>query len=100
MTKEIIIGGVNVAECEFLRNCIIPDNYGCKIDDSLCCDIGNCYYKQLKRLEKDNYKQALEEIREILRDNIKLRTKGLEVEIHPEHIFLIEIYNKVNEVLK
>lgn len=97
---------------------------------ALCENNPNCYYKQLKRLEQENeklkeeneslkevkdfmsdnldialkdkfkYKSALEEIREILRDNIKLRTKGLEVEIHPEHTFLMEIYNKINEVLK
>ena len=54
VTEEIIIDGVNVAGCEFLRNCIIPDNYGCKIDDSLCCDVGNCYYKQLQRLKQEN----------------------------------------------
>ena len=54
MSEEIIIDDVNVSECEFLRNCIIPDNYGCKIDDSLCCDVGNCYYKQLQRLKQEN----------------------------------------------
>lgn len=51
--KEIIVDGVDVSGCEFLRNCIIPDNYGCKIDDSLCCDVTNCYYKQLKRKEQE-----------------------------------------------
>jgi len=51
--KEIIIDGCDVSGCEFLRNCIIPDNYGCKIDDSLCCDVGDCYYKQLKRKEQE-----------------------------------------------
>lgn len=56
MTEEITIDGVNVAGCEFLRNFIIPDNYGCKIDDSLCCDVGNCYYKQLQRLKQENEK--------------------------------------------
>ena len=54
MTKEIIIDGVNVAECEFLRKCVIPDNEGCAIDDSLCCDVGNCYFKQLQRLKQEN----------------------------------------------
>mgnify|MGYP003289345559 CR=1 FL=1 len=90
--SEIIIDGVNVAGCEFLENdefdclCLqISDRYevqtGCKNKD--------CYYKQLKRLkavlkealkqlefsrthktvldaERIKYKQALEEIREIL----------------------------------
>jgi len=59
--KQIIIDGCDVSGCEFLRNCIIPDNYGCKIDDSLCCDVGNCYYKQLKRKE-----QECEELKEQL----------------------------------
>lgn len=56
MSEEIIIDGVNVAECEFLRHCVIPDNEGCKIDDSLCCDVGNCYYKQLQRAKAENEK--------------------------------------------
>ena len=50
--KEMIIDGCNVSGCEFLRKCIIPDNYGCKIDDSLCCDVSDCYYKQLKHKEQ------------------------------------------------
>ena len=54
MTEKIIIDGVNVSECKFLRRCIIPDNEGCKIDDSLCCDVGNCHFKQRKRLEQEN----------------------------------------------
>ena len=54
MSEPIIIDGVNVAECEFLRKCVIPDNEGCSVDDSLCCDVGNCYFKKLKRLEKEN----------------------------------------------
>lgn len=70
MTKEIIIDGVDVAKCEFLRNCIIPDNYGCKIDDSLCCDVDNCYYKQLKRLEQQNEKLK-KEVKQIGSDFIK-----------------------------
>ena len=52
--KEVIIDGVNVAGCEFLRKCVIPDNEGCKIDDSLCCDVGNCYFKQLQRAKEEN----------------------------------------------
>ena len=54
--EEIIIDGVNVAGCEFLRKCVIPDNEGCKIDDSLCCDVGNCYYKQLQKEKQKNEK--------------------------------------------
>lgn len=100
MTKEIIIDGVNVAECGFYHPEI--DNY-CHIalafsDDYVdndhtyleCKQNPNCYFKQLQRLkekntellniannggalliaEKDktnNYKQALEEIKEIVK---------------------------------
>jgi len=64
--KQIIIDGVDVSGCEFLRNCIIPDNYGCKIDDSLCCDVGNCYYKQLKAKE-----QECEELKKKLKPKLK-----------------------------
>lgn len=83
--KEIIINNVNVAECEFLRKCVIPDNEGCAVDDSLCCDVGNCYYKQLQlanqkidRLENllikrlnvyQRQKKKLEQIMEIVKNN-------------------------------
>lgn len=51
MSKEepIIIDGVDVSECKHHRKCILPDNIGCKIDDFLCCDKPNCYFKQLIR---------------------------------------------------
>lgn len=81
--EEIIINDIDVAECEFLRYCVVPDNEGCKIDDSLCCDVGNCYYKQLQsakqkieRLENllikrlnayQNQKKKLEQINEIVK---------------------------------
>ena len=68
--KEIYIDGVNVAGCEFLRKCVIPDNEGCKIDDSLCCDVGNCYYKQLQRLKQENEELKAAE-NEDLKDTIK-----------------------------
>lgn len=49
--KEIIIHGVNVAECEFYELCgCIDDNH----ELNECKDNPNCYYKQLKRLEFEN----------------------------------------------
>ena len=55
MTKEIIIDGCNVAECEFY-----VEDYYCEelIDDSCspifqCKDRINCYFKQLQRLKKE-----------------------------------------------
>ena len=47
--EQIIIDGIDVSECEHHRKCILPDNIGCKIDDFLCCDKPNCYFKQLTR---------------------------------------------------
>lgn len=47
--KEIIIDGVDVGKCKQHKRCVLPDNIGCKIDDMICCDKPNCYYKQLAR---------------------------------------------------
>ena len=66
MTKEIIIDGVNVAECEYyedMHEC--PDNLnggyyiqhcycGLQGDNYCICNKNhNCYFKQLKRLEQE-----------------------------------------------
>ena len=77
--KQIIIDSVDVSGCEFLRNCIIPDNYGCKIDDSLCCDVGNCYYKQFKRKEQE-CQQIMDNYTELDLQRIK-ECKNLQAEI-------------------
>ena len=74
---EIIIDDIDVSGCEFLRNCIIPDNYGCKIDDSLCCDVGNCYYKQLKRKEQE-YEELRQYHNKCCEENAKKETEWLE----------------------
>lgn len=47
--KQIIIDGVDVSKCKHHRKCILPDNIGCKIDDFLCRDKSNCYFKQSAR---------------------------------------------------
>lgn len=97
--EQIIIDGVDVSQCMHYRKCVLPDNIGCKIDDFLCCDKPNCYFKQLARktqeceelkeqlrrtrhialnqtnnvnfYEKDNdrYRKALEEIEEYIYNN-------------------------------
>ena len=58
MNKEekIIIDGVNVAGCSFFwgdtdTKCHMALNYSDSIE---CCEIHNCHYKQLKRLEQEN----------------------------------------------
>ena len=57
--EQIINDGVDVGGCEHHRKCILPDNIGCKIDDFLCCDKPNCYFKQLvrKTQECEKYKK-------------------------------------------
>lgn len=44
MAEQIIIDGIDVSECEFLKY----DHIGCDIDETYCfaCD---CHFKQLKR---------------------------------------------------
>lgn len=45
--KEIIIGGIDVSECDHLKY----DYIGCDIDQTYCLG-NNCYFKQLKRAER------------------------------------------------
>ena len=58
MTEEIIIDGVNVAECEFYyEGECCQTNYKNEIFTKRCkCSDKLCYYKQLKRLEQENKK--------------------------------------------
>ncbi len=52
--KQIIIDGVDVSECEY---CLKMTKYRCTIQRNvykcLCEENPNCYYKQLKRKEKE-----------------------------------------------
>ena len=98
--KQIIIDRVDVAECEFLRNCIIPDNYGCKVDDSLCCDVGNCYYKQLKCKEQEckRLKWYMQEIR--IQELSHLDIEWDEYETHCANTEYSNIINLVEEALE
>lgn len=58
MTDKIIIDGVDVSECEYINccdkktKCIILQDDICA--DSQYCEGCNCYYKQLKQVEKEN----------------------------------------------
>jgi cell division protein FtsB len=79
MTKEpIMINDVNVAECEFYNKVIGEDAY-CNIDEEhlcTCISYDNCYYKQLKRKEKecDQLKAELKEFKDMAKhglDNYK-----------------------------
>lgn len=74
MTEEIIIDGINVAGCEYLRivganwwcECNNGKEYGTKTRVTACggCKYNsNCYYKQLIRLE-----QELNDLRQVRKD--------------------------------
>ena len=51
MSEEIIIDGVNVAECSYYNEENKP--YCCEIWDNEC-EAQNCYYKQYLRLKQEN----------------------------------------------
>jgi len=54
--KEIIIDGVNVAECCCFetQHCLWAKKYYEILPTPLCKEVKDCYYKQLKRLEQKN----------------------------------------------
>ena len=125
MSEEIIIDGVNVAECPHRKkevtfmNVIKCYNYG-------ACEGVNCLYKQLKRLQAENeelkkiiktqnpwhnckncnkdYKQALEEIRDMCNNtcekNKDCSNSCYECKSIDEPVAINRILNKINEVLK
>ena len=76
--KQIIIDGVDVSKCKHHRKCILPDNIGCKIDDFLCCDKPNCYFKQLalKTQECESLNKRASSLEEIA-DNLQQRNHHL-----------------------
>ena len=141
MTKEIIIDGVNVAECKHFWNkqeatklelCRVnfANNYfsnGIPVAEK-CKKHPDCYFKQLQRLKKENtellniannggalliaekdktnkYKQALEEIREIINEQKPTLDKAIsQSEFTLERLCnyeekYIKIVDKINEVL-
>ena len=74
-------------------------NYGCKIDDSLCCDVGNCYYKQLKRLEQEN-KELRYKIQEVVQANDRIVAECAEIMKPKCETSMISELMKENEKLK
>lgn len=76
--NEIIIDGVNVAECPDFDRYFSKitnqylDKCNADIDSPYCEGNPNCYYKQLQRLKTENekYKQALEEVRDSFNNRI------------------------------
>lgn len=52
MTKEIIIDGVNVTECEYFK---LNRGFNCYKGKN-CNETNDCYFKQCKRLQEENEK--------------------------------------------
>lgn len=120
--NKTIINGIDVSECnirfnQFEKNICELGNRKLGELHYLCSENPNCYFKQLKRLQKENeelkkkiesyncnancykyketdkYKQALEEIREML----KIAERAKSANKHFE--YMDNASNKCNEVL-
>lgn len=84
MNEEIIIDGVNVAECEyrhineFLLKSTCNLSYHKRQDGRMaykdCQDMPNCLYKQLKRLQKEN-SQLVTKCSQLKKENEELENK-------------------------
>ena len=126
MSEEIIIDGVNVAECgfyhpEYDNYCHIAlafsEDYGECLE---CQDNPDCYYKQLQRLKQENkilkerkdkyylltldYEakisylvQALEEIRDIAKE--ATNSKDCYIYMYAGRMYCEPILKKIDEVL-
>ena len=96
MAKDIIIDGVNVAECEYYYEMDDCDgnhqlcNNATDIKNEYCEHYKNCYFKKLKRLEKEN-----EELKE-KKDKYYLKTLDYEMQISD----LIEALEEIREIAK
>ena len=124
--NEIIIDGVNVAECLAYKNKHCIDKTSIMFCDvNLCSNYPYCYYKQLQRLKQENeelkarrikslgficdceerekYKQALEEIREICKMDCGDCPYNQDCDCNYsecEEAKIDDILDKINEVLK
>ena len=89
MTKEIIIDGINVAECAYYYS----DNSVFRLDwccfhhcseswNGKCDSVPDCYYKQLQRktAECEVLQQTLDEVEEYCKKHLKMRMKGCHFE--------------------
>ena len=99
--KEIIIDGVNVAECGAYKDSHCIDKTSIMFcDTNLCSNYPYCYYKQLKRLEQENeaLKQTENEAKEIIAE---LKTENEELEKENSLIgYNLTLKEKENEELR
>lgn len=98
MTEEIIINGINVAGCEFYFK---DEKHSCNLSfinqEELCnCDnINDCYYKQLKRLEQENFALTQESQQ---KSQTICELKQAYERLEHNHNFTVKDYNKYNKL--
>lgn len=99
MENKEIIDGVDVSGCEY---CLKMTKYRCSIQRDvykcLCEENPNCHYKQLARktAKCENYKQALAEIENYVRDNSNF-DKSDELTSTTGAYDILEIINKTKD---
>lgn len=106
--EKIIIDAVDVSECEYVCNTAFG-NIGCKLpfsEEIHCCNIPNCYYKQLQRKDQEceelkkeqleikkylgiSHKSILERLEELQERRDELSDKNLSYEQALNEIYLI-----------
>lgn len=114
MSEEIIIDGVNVAECDAYKDKHCMDKTSimfCNLNT--CSNFPNCYYKQFKRLQAENkelkhrcevyhqcdemikntYGQAHKKAMELTKENEQLKEENKKIKKR------LERYKKANERL-
>lgn len=113
--SEEIIDGIDVSECKYLNKVVNEEPY-CNIDEEhlyTCSSDENCYYKQLKRLQAENYelKESLKvfqspDIKKVLTlyrtgeiERIEQENEKLKKEFKEEHAELL-MSRAENERLK
>ena len=104
MENEVIIDGVNVAECEFYTKGI---SAFCTGEDWFCADIKDCDFKQLQRLKKENeklkdkaYKDA-DMIYQLTEENREYDIDlSIEKEAHKSTIEQLDKYHQALEEIK
>ena len=126
MTEEIIVNGLDVSEC-YADNKMMKDGLYCFWEGGNCEDNEYCYYKECERLKQENeklkgvicqqsgekfalehdrfvYKNALEEIREIVMESKPVEEPISQSEFTVRRMDLqtnklIRVLAKTNEVL-
>lgn len=108
--KEKIIDGIDVSECEYAADTIPVD---CENNTCFCYEDENCYFKQFKRLQKENEGlkslndfnvqkiEVLQEENEKLKARLKtLDDEVLTIEITPDEFERYKKYKQALEIIR